>query len=134
MSTDNTQPEGAVFAACGLPQKLHFAVIDKRYSAGEYFADLQVEEALVVELASHHTAQCLSCPRACARTVCLLVPVNFQGPRVEWHRLAAPYLLKEPPRFRRACLPAEILGPHFSSPGHRRAQAGVEQHTLEGLA
>lgn len=65
-----------------------FSVIYKGHSVGEYFADLPVEDALVVELkcaehlASEHTAQCLNYLRS--RTVCILV--NFQKPKVEWKR------------------------------------------------
>ena len=68
-----------------------FAVVYKGYSVGEYFADLLVEDALVVELkcaerlANEHTAQCLNYLRASGRTVCLLV--NFQKPKVEWKRI-----------------------------------------------
>ena len=58
---------------------------------GEYFADLLVEGALVVELqcaerlANEHTAPCLNYLRASGRTVCLLV--NFQKSKVEWNRV-----------------------------------------------
>ena len=58
---------------------------------GEYFADLLVEDTLVVELkcaerlANEHTAQCLNYLRASGRSVCLLV--NFQKPKVEWKRI-----------------------------------------------
>jgi GxxExxY protein len=68
-----------------------FTVIYKGLSVGEYFADLLVEDALVVELkcaerlANEHTAQCLNYLRASSRTVCLLV--NFQKPKVEWKRI-----------------------------------------------
>lgn len=68
-----------------------FAVIDKGQPVGEYFADLLVEDALVVELkcagrlANEHTAQCLNYLRASGRSVCLLV--NFQKPKVEWKRV-----------------------------------------------
>ena len=68
-----------------------FAVLYKGYSVGEYFADLLVEDVLVVELkcaerlANEHTAQCLNYLRASGRTVCLLV--NFQKPKVEWRRI-----------------------------------------------
>ena len=68
-----------------------FAVVYKGYSVGEYFADLLVEDVLVLELkcaerlANEHTAQCLNYLRASGRTVCLLV--NFQKPRVEWRRI-----------------------------------------------
>jgi GxxExxY protein len=58
-----------------------FTVVYKGQSVGEYFADILVEDALVVELkcverlANEHTAQCLNYLRACGRKVCLLV--NF---------------------------------------------------------
>ena len=72
-----------------------FAVIYKGQSVGEYFADILVEDALVVELkcverlAGEHTAQCLNYLRASGRTVCLLV--NFQRPKVEWKRIVLGY-------------------------------------------
>ena len=56
-----------------------FTVTYKGHSAGEYFADLLVEDVLVVELkcvdrfSSEHTAQCLNYLRVSGRTVCLLV-------------------------------------------------------------
>jgi GxxExxY protein len=68
-----------------------FAVTYKGYSVGEYFADILVEDALVVELkcverlANEHAAQCLNYLKASGRTVCLLV--NFQKPKVEWRRI-----------------------------------------------
>ena len=68
-----------------------FAVTYKGHAVGEYFADLLVEDVLVVELkcvdrlANEHVAQCLNCLRVSGRTVCLLV--NFQKPKVEWKRL-----------------------------------------------
>ena len=58
---------------------------------GEYFADILVEDVLLVELkcverlANEHTAQCLNYLRASGRTLCLLV--NFQKPKVEWKRI-----------------------------------------------
>ena len=70
-----------------------FPVIYKGHSVGEYFADILVEDALVVELkcaerlTNEHTAQCLNYLRASARTVCLLV--NFQKPKVEWKRVVS---------------------------------------------
>jgi GxxExxY protein len=63
----------------------------KGHSVEEYFADLLVEDVLVVELkcverlGSEHTAQCLNYLRASGWTVCLLV--NFQRPKVEWKRV-----------------------------------------------
>src|ERR1035441_2361294 len=56
-----------------------FPVVYKGHCVGEYFADVLVEDALVIELkcverlASEHTAQCLNYLRASGRTVCLLV-------------------------------------------------------------
>src|ERR1043166_7182309 len=58
-----------------------FPVTYKGHAVGEYFADLLVEDVLVVELkcaerlGNDHTAQCLNYLRASGRTVCLLV--NF---------------------------------------------------------
>jgi GxxExxY protein len=72
-----------------------FAVLYKGQSVGEYFADILVEDVLVVELkcverlASEHTAQCLNYLRASGKTVCLLV--NFQKPKVEWKRVVLGY-------------------------------------------
>ena len=68
-----------------------FTVTSKSHSVGEYFADLLVEDVLVVELkcverlSSEHTAQCINYLRASGQTVCLLV--NFQKPKVEWKRI-----------------------------------------------
>jgi GxxExxY protein len=68
--------------------QVSFSVMYKGHCVGEYFADLIVEDVLVVELkcverfANEHTAQCLNYLRASGRTVCLLV--NFQKPKVEW--------------------------------------------------
>ena len=63
----------------------------KGQCVGEYFADILVEDVLVVELkcvdrlGSEHTAQCLNYLRASGLMVCLLV--NFQKPKVEWKRV-----------------------------------------------
>jgi GxxExxY protein len=68
-----------------------FSVTYKGRSVGEYFADILVEDILVVELkcverlANEHTAQCLNYLRASGRNMCLLV--NFQKPKVEWKRI-----------------------------------------------
>ena len=67
------------------------AVTYKGHSVGEYFADLLVEDVLLVELkcaarlADEHTAQCLKYLRASGRSVCLLV--NFQKPKIDWKRI-----------------------------------------------
>jgi GxxExxY protein len=63
----------------------------KGHTVGEYFADILVEDALVLEpkcverLANERTAQCLNYLRASGHTVCLLV--NFRKPKVEWKRV-----------------------------------------------
>ena len=68
-----------------------FPVTYKGQYIGEYFADILVEDVLVVELkcadrlASEHTAQCLNYLKASGRNLCLLV--NFQSPKVEWKRI-----------------------------------------------
>jgi GxxExxY protein len=67
------------------------SVTYKGQRVGEYFADLLVEDVLVVELkcveqlASQHRAQCLNYLRASGLRLCLLV--NFQKPKVEWKRI-----------------------------------------------
>ena len=79
-------------SAVGQPS---LAVVYKGQSVGEYFADILVEDVLVVELkcverlANEHTAQCLNYLRASGRKVCLLV--NFQKPKVEWKRIVLGY-------------------------------------------
>ncbi len=71
-----------------------FAVTSKGRYAGEYFADILVEDVLVVELkcvahlGNEHTAQCLNYLRASGRTFCLLV--NEAQSRVEAYRPRAP--------------------------------------------
>jgi GxxExxY protein len=58
---------------------------------GEYFADIVVEDLLVIELkcaerlSTEYTAQCLNYLRDSGRNLCLLV--NFQKPKVEWKRI-----------------------------------------------
>jgi GxxExxY protein len=67
-------------------------VIYKGECVGEYFSDILVENAIVIELkcaerlANEHLAQCLNYLRASSKPLCLLV--NFQKPTVEWRRLA----------------------------------------------
>ena len=71
--------------------EVSFVVRYKGQVVGEYFADVIVEDALVIELkcverlASEHTAQCLNYLRASGKHVCILV--NFQKPKVEWKRV-----------------------------------------------
>jgi GxxExxY protein len=77
-----------------------FAVTYKGHSVGEYYADILVEDVLVVELkcverlANEHTAQCLNYLRASGISVCLLV--NFQKPKVEWKRIVHRFQTPEP--------------------------------------
>ena len=77
-----------------------FSVIYKGQCVGEYFADILVEEVLVIELkcvdrlGSEHVAQCINYLRASGRSVCLLV--NFQKPKAEWRRIVDRY---QPPDF-----------------------------------
>jgi GxxExxY protein len=68
-----------------------FKVTYKGHPIGEYFADILVEDVLVIELkcvdrlTNEHTAQCLNYLKASGRTVCLLA--NFQKAQVEWRRI-----------------------------------------------
>lgn len=63
----------------------------KDQCVGEYFADILVENTLVLEikcvnnLANEHLAQCLNYLRASRMSCCLLI--NFQKPKVEWRRI-----------------------------------------------
>jgi hypothetical protein len=74
----------------------------KGHAVGEYFADLLVEDVLVIELkcverlANEHIAQCLNYQRASGRTLCLLV--NFQKPKVEWKRIVHRFQVPELPQ------------------------------------
>ena len=77
-----------------------FAVQYKGQHLGEYYADILVEDELVVELkcverlGKEHLAQCLNYLRASGRRICLLV--NFQKPRAEWQRIVQGYPTTEP--------------------------------------
>jgi GxxExxY protein len=68
-----------------------FAVSYKGTAVGEYFADILVEDELVVELkcverlGNEHMAQCLNYLRVSGLRFCLLI--NFQRPKVEWKRV-----------------------------------------------
>ncbi len=71
--------------------EVSLSVSYKERIVGEYFADILVEDVLVVELkcverlAGEHVAQCINYLRASGLLVCLLV--NFQKPKVEWRRI-----------------------------------------------
>ena len=66
----------------GIGAEVSFPVTYKGHGVGEYFADLLVEDSLVVELkcaerlSNEHTAQCLNYLRASGRRLCLLVSRN----------------------------------------------------------
>ncbi len=68
-----------------------FSISYKGFSVGEYFADLLVERAVLVELkcvdrfTPEHSAQCMNYLKASGLKVCLLV--NFQRAKVEWKRI-----------------------------------------------
>ncbi len=80
--------------------EVSFPVTYKDQSVGEYFADILVEDVLVIELkcaerlSNEHTAQCLNYLRASGRTLCLLV--NFQKAKVEWKRIVHRFQIPEP--------------------------------------
>jgi GxxExxY protein len=68
-----------------------FPVIYKGQTVGEYFADILVNQRLVIELkcadtlSPAHTAQCLNYLKASNQNLCLLI--NFQKSKVEWKRI-----------------------------------------------
>jgi GxxExxY protein len=68
-----------------------FPVHYKGAYAGEYYADILIEETLVLELktvdhlAPEHTAQCINYLRASGKKLALLI--NFQKPKLEWKRI-----------------------------------------------
>lgn len=84
--------------------EVSFTVRYKGHGVGEYFADLLVEDVLVVELkcterlSREHTAQCLNYLRASGMNLCLLV--NFQKPKVEWKRIVLRFL-RHPKTYRK---------------------------------
>ena len=68
-----------------------FTVRYKGILVGQYYADILVEDALLVELKcveslrNEHLATCLNYLKASGLPTCLLV--NFQRPKVEWKRV-----------------------------------------------
>ena len=60
-------------------------------SIGDFFADMMVEDAIIVELKcvtklqNVHMAQCLNYLRATGKIICLLM--NFQNPKLEIKRI-----------------------------------------------
>ena len=73
-------------------QQHSIAVRYKGQIVGEYFADILVEDAVLVELKAVraledvHMAQCLSYLKATGLKICLLL--NFGKPRIEIKRIA----------------------------------------------
>ncbi|MEO8099170.1 MAG: GxxExxY protein [Acidobacteriota bacterium] len=69
-----------------------YTVSYKGISVGEYFADMLVEDVLLIELKcvdrlhSEHTGQCLNYLRASGLELCLLI--NLEHPKVEFKRVA----------------------------------------------
>ncbi len=72
-------------------QQVAHAVIYKGMIVGEYFADLLVEDMIVVELkcvdhfAPEHIAQCINYLKASGHKIALLF--NFKRSKVEWKRI-----------------------------------------------
>ncbi len=85
---------------CGIKavSQASFPVTYKGEYVGEYYADILVENVLVVELkcveclAREHTAQCLNYLRASGKSLCLLV--NFRRPLngSEWSTVFSPLI------------------------------------------
>jgi GxxExxY protein len=77
-----------------------FTVRYKGHAVGSYFADILIEDDLVIELkcvdrlTGEHTAQCLNYLRASGVTLCILV--NFQKPKVEWKRIVQGFQVPDP--------------------------------------
>ena len=77
----------------GIRAKTHvsYPVIYKGQCIGEYFADLIVEDEIVLELKcvdhllNEHTAQCLNYLKASGHKLALLI--NFQRPKVQLKRI-----------------------------------------------
>jgi GxxExxY protein len=97
--------------------QVSMAVTYKGCLVGEYFADIVVEDVLVVELkcvdrlANEHTAQCLNYLRASNLGLCLLV--NFQNSKVEWNRIIQGFHLPDGP----IGPPSADSALHSASPG-----------------
>jgi len=81
--------------------ELSLPVLYKGQCAGEYLANMIVENTVVLELkcvehlGQEHMAQCLNYLRASGKEVCLLI--NFQRPTVEWKRIMGPSALTPSP-------------------------------------
>ena|SRR5215467_5674545 len=68
-----------------------YAIAYKGQCVGEYFADLLVENRLLVEVkcverfANEHVAQCINYLKASGLR--LAIHINFQKPRLDWKRI-----------------------------------------------
>lgn len=71
--------------------QVSYPISYKGQCVGEYFADLLVENQLLVELKcvdgflNEHVAQCINYLKASGLRLALLI--NFQKPKVEWKRI-----------------------------------------------
>lgn len=71
--------------------QVSYSVSYKGHCVGEYFADIVVEDRLVIELkcvdkfANEHLAQCLNYLKASGLASVLLI--NFQRPKIEWRHV-----------------------------------------------
>jgi GxxExxY protein len=78
-------------AGLAVEQQRGITVTYKSIVVGEYFVDLLVEDAVVIELKTvrtldrAHRAQCINYLRATGRHLCLLL--NFGTPRLEFQRV-----------------------------------------------
>jgi GxxExxY protein len=78
-------------AGLAVAQQRGIAVRYKDVLVGEYFVDLLVEDAVLIELKTvraldgAHRAQCINYLRATGRSLCLLL--NFGRPRLEFQRV-----------------------------------------------
>ena len=70
-------------AGLAVKQQHGITVTYKGILAGEYFVDLLIEDAVLIERA--HRAQCINYLRATGRHLCLLL--NFGTPRLELQRV-----------------------------------------------
>ena len=78
-------------AGLAVEQQRGITVIYKGTPVGEYFVDLLVEQAVLIELKTAraldgaHRAQCINYLRTTGKNLCLLI--NFGAPRVEIQRV-----------------------------------------------
>jgi GxxExxY protein len=81
----------AIYAETQVPMGVRY----KGEAIGDYYADLLVENRLVVELkcvsrlSEEHLAQCLNYLKATGLHLALLI--NFQNPKVEWRRVVSDF-------------------------------------------